>query len=102
MDTPMLDRLYEVQSESMLCSEFLDFIQERYTLFAKNSQTERYIGAGTFINKEQLLAEFFGIDLNQVEQEKMQLLGMVAIPDPATLKALADFSLELGICQNEY
>lgn len=60
-DTPTLDRMLEIQEQSELCGEFL-FLY-KYAVFESD-----------YINKEKLLAEFFGIDLEEAEREKEQLL----------------------------
>ena len=58
MNTPTLDKMLEIQEQSELCGEFLDW----------------FLGARDYINKERLLAEFFDIDLEEAEKEKEQLL----------------------------
>ena len=54
--TPTLDRMVEIQEQSQLCGEFLDWFLGKYTVF------------------DRLLAEFFGIDLDEAEREKDILL----------------------------
>lgn len=73
---PMLDKIEKLKEKSNLCSDFLDFIRNKYVLFEKNIPRERpgYIGAGDYINCSKLLAEFFGIDLEQAEEERQQIL----------------------------
>lgn len=78
METPTLDRMLEIQEQSELCGEFLDWFLYKYTVFEKKQKRETPFvnadGAGDFINKERLLAEFFDIDLDEAEREKAQLL----------------------------
>lgn len=31
--TPMLDKMLEIQGESQICGEFLDYLQTRYAMF---------------------------------------------------------------------
>lgn len=72
----MLKKLKNVEKESNLCGEFLDFIRSKYVLFDPSVPREQlgYIGSGDYINPEKLLAEFFGIDLELVEEERKQIL----------------------------
>lgn len=77
--TPMLDRMREVQEESQLCGEFLEWLQGRFAMFNKNTSREEahYIGSGDYINIEKILAEFFDIDLAQAEKGKRLLLESI-------------------------
>lgn len=79
-NTPTLDRMLEIQEQSELCGKFLDWFLYRYTVFEKKQKRESpfvdVAGAGDYINKERLLAEFFDIDIKEAEKEKTQLLQM--------------------------
>lgn len=79
--TPTLDKMLEIQNDSQLCGEFLDFLLRRFTMFDKKQSRETpymdVMGAGDYINKEKLLAEFFKIDLDEAEREKQQCLQAV-------------------------
>ena len=75
--TPMLEKIKEIQDESELCSKFLDWLLQRYTVFDRKQVRESPfadVGAGDYINKEQLLAEFFDIDLDAANKERELLL----------------------------
>lgn len=76
---PTLEKMKEIEEESNLCGEFLDFIRSKYVLFDPNVPREQpvYIGSGDYINPEKLLAGFFGVDLEQVEEERKQLLEYI-------------------------
>lgn len=77
MNTPTLDRMLEIQEQSELCGEFLDWFLYKYTAFEKKQRETPFVnvyGSGDYINKERLLAEFFDIDLDEAEREKAQLL----------------------------
>ncbi len=78
MNTPTLDRMLEIQEQSELCGEFLDWFLYKYTVFEKKQKRETPFvdayGTGDYVNKEKLLAEFFDIDLEEVEREKESLL----------------------------
>lgn len=76
VNTPMLNKMLEVQDKSQLCREFLNFIQSRYALFDCSIPREQpwYFGTGDYIVQEKVLAEFFGIDLEEALNEKDLLL----------------------------
>ncbi len=78
INTPTLDRMLKIQEQSELCGEFLDWFLYKYTVFERKQKREfpfvDAYGAGDYINKEKLLAEFFNIDLKEAEREKEQLL----------------------------
>lgn len=79
IETPMLERMREVQEESQLCGEFLEWLQGKFAMFKKRATEEEayYIGSGEYINTEKILAEFFDIDLVQAEREKRLLLESI-------------------------
>lgn len=76
--TPTLDEMVEIQEQSQLCGEFLDWFLRKYTVFDRKQKREspyaNVMGNGDYINKEKLLAEFFDIDLDEAEREKDMLL----------------------------
>ena len=78
MNTPTLDRMLEIQEQSELCGDFLDWFLCKYAVFEIRQKRESPFvnadGAGDYINKERLLAEFFDIDLYEAERDKTQLL----------------------------
>ena len=77
INTPTLEKLAKIQGEAELCSEFLDWFLQKYTVFEKRTRENSYenvMGAGDYINKEKLLAEFFEINLQEAEKEKQALL----------------------------
>lgn len=77
--TPTLDRMLEIQEQSQLCGEFLEWLQSKYSMFDKDQSRENpfinVMGTSDYINTEKLLAEFFDIDLNEAEREKQGLLS---------------------------
>ena len=73
-NTPTLDRMLEIQEQSELCGEFLDWLLCKYAVFERRQKRESPDGAGDYINKERLLAEFFDIDLDEAEREKEGIL----------------------------
>lgn len=81
-NTPTLDRMLEIQEDSQLCGEFLNWFLHRYTVFDRRQSRETpfvdVMGNSDYINKEKLLAEFFDIDLDEAEKERELLLKQVA------------------------
>lgn len=77
--TPTLDRVNALREKLDICGEFLDFILEKFDVFNPELKREEpfYIGSGDYINKEKVLAEFFNIDLDEVEEERELLIEMV-------------------------
>lgn len=77
-ETPTLDRMLEIQDQSELCGEFLDWFLHKFTVFERKQRRESAFvdadGAGDYINKEKLLAEFFDIDLDEAERERQSML----------------------------
>ncbi len=61
MKTPECDKLYKVKDESQTIGEFLDWLQEEHEIFLPFSITD-------------LLAEYFEIDLKEVERERRAIL----------------------------
>ena len=61
--TPTLDKMVEIQEQSQLCGEFLDWFLCKYTVFDRKQKRENpfanVMGNGDYINKEKLLADFF-------------------------------------------
>lgn len=79
--TPTLDRMVEIQEQSQLCGEFLDWFLGKYTVFDRKQKRENpfadVMGNGDYINKEKLLAEFFDIDLVEAEKERQAILDNI-------------------------
>lgn len=73
---PMLNKLREVQGQSEICGDFLRWLMGKYTLFRTGEVRDEpfYMGAGDYIDVEKTLAEYFGIDLAEVEKEKEAML----------------------------
>ena len=76
MKTPELDKMLAAKEKSLVVSEFLDWLDVQcYKICCcdddDNSNELYYIDE----TKEQLLANFFGIDLDKCEKEKQQILA---------------------------
>lgn len=78
VETPILDRMLEIQEQSQLCGDFLKWLESKYAMFELRTSREEpyYIGAGDYIDTEKLLAEYFGIDLVEAEKERNAIIEM--------------------------
>lgn len=60
LKTPTLDKMVEIQEQSQLCGEFLDWFLRKYTVFDRKQKRESpfvdVMGNGDYINKEKLLS----------------------------------------------
>lgn len=74
MNTPECDKLSKIASQSQICGEFLEWLRERYTLVRLDDEwiPDR---CDKIISTKKLLAEFFDIDTEKLEQEKMAILA---------------------------
>lgn len=58
MNTPTLDRMLEIQKQSELCGEFLDWFLHKLAVFGRKQRRESAFvdadGAGDYINKEKV------------------------------------------------
>lgn len=79
VDTPTLDKMLEIKEDSQICGEFLEWLQTKFVMFDKSIKREEafYMGGGDYINAEHILADFFGIDLQEAEKEKELLLQSI-------------------------
>lgn len=92
METPMLDKMTSVQNSSQVIGEFIEWLEEKgYSIQSEvEYQNEHPIPFSDEVHIvkrkdwmpiratiENLLAEYFEIDLNQVEQERRLLLEML-------------------------
>jgi len=76
--TPECDKLVAVQPKSQVIGEFLDWLAEsnfavcRYANYEDAPSHDGWVPAR--LSLEELLAEFFVIDLGKVEQERRAIL----------------------------
>lgn len=71
-DTPNLDRMLEVRDKSQAIGEFLEWLQQQgYVVCEKTSG--HYFPA--LKSTEELLAQYFGVDLEEAEREKRAVLN---------------------------
>lgn len=74
----MVQKMYEVKEESELCGNFLEWLRSKYDMIDKSEPQEKSfipIGYSSYIDIEKLLAEYFDIDLDEVEREKEELIN---------------------------
>lgn len=93
IDTSTLNRMLEIREQSQFCGEFLEWLQSKYTMYDKKIKHESPFmdvmrDTGDYINTEKLLAEFFDIDLDEVEKEKEMCLKTVVEYNKGTLKCV--------------
>lgn len=71
--TPELDKMLAVKDKSQMIGVFLDWLQdEKKIVFAKYYDEESLCPSYDTIEK--LLADYFEIDLNKIEQERRAIL----------------------------
>lgn len=70
--TPELDKLHKVTDESQGIGAFLDWLREQGLTLCKYYVDETYEPCG--LPAEKLLADYYKIDLEEVEQERRDLL----------------------------
>lgn len=82
-NTPTLDKMIEIQEQSQLCGEFLEWLQSRYAMFDKKQKRDSgvFIGNGDYIYTEKVLADFFEIDLEEAEREKEIIFSGIKCDD---------------------
>ena len=77
---PECEKLAKVSKESQVVGEFLEWLQnEKEIALAKWAQVEGSVFSNSNLflvhdSTESLLAEFFEIDMNKVEEERQQIL----------------------------
>lgn len=78
IETPELDRQAEIikSGKAMLIQEFYDWIKEQgWELAEPEPESIRGYYRPIFHQPEQLMADFFGIDRDKIEQERRALLA---------------------------
>ena len=71
---PESEKLLAIKDKSQIIGEFLDWLrsEQEVTLCTLDESEDQFYPV--FVSIEDLLAEYFGIDLQKVEQEKVALL----------------------------
>lgn len=65
-----IEKMLKVKEKSQVIGEFIEWLQENFVL-AKYYKDKLY---SEFISIEDLLAQYFNIDLKKVEEEKRKIL----------------------------
>ena len=95
--TPQLDKMKAVQKESQLLGEFLEWLQEEGLVICEWHENQYVNGklsqpAGVYPTRrtsQQLLADYFGIDLKAADWERQALLDALRCAEEATTAHLA-------------
>lgn len=79
METPELDKMLVVKEQSQTISEFLDYLDEQEWKICEWDEDGSLDGEDMYrdirITKEQLMADFFGVNLKKCEEERQQILA---------------------------
>jgi predicted metal-dependent hydrolase len=78
MNYPTLERMKEVEEQSQLLGEFLEWLHSKYFMIDKKSKFETAnipFGFDSIVDIEKLLAKYFNIDLAEAEKERLQILN---------------------------
>lgn len=75
---PELDKMKAAREKSAVLSDFLDWMDENGIRLCRNNPDHYWAKGGEYYpiteNYEQLLAQYFNIDLNKVEEERRRIL----------------------------
>jgi hypothetical protein len=78
LDFPEHEKVREVRDKSQAIGNFLDWLlQEKGIRFCEPRESEVTPYLPIHFNIEELLAEFFEIDLGRLEEEKQEMLKML-------------------------
>lgn len=74
MNYPEHEKLKEIQDQSQIIGEFLEWLnyEKEYSLCECENKYDRWQPISE--NHQKLLAQFFNIDLDKLEQEKRKML----------------------------
>lgn len=81
-ETPELDKQSEIikSGKAGVVQNFIDWLEENnYTLCVEHSGMSDDVFTPAYITPEQLMADFFGIDRNQIESERRYLLERIRL-----------------------
>lgn len=77
IETPECDKLRKVTHKSQIIGEFLAWLQDEKGLVICDLEDNEYLPYGSSIN--QMLADYFEINLDKVEREKQAILDGIRI-----------------------
>ena len=73
MKYPEHEKLKEIQEQYQICGEFLEWLNEEFEILSTGGgELDEYYPC--HLSREKLLAQFFNIDLDKLEQEKRKML----------------------------
>lgn len=76
VDYPEHEKLKKVQKESQVCGELLDWLQnEKGIVLCKYNDSD--YAMPVYMPIQDILGEFFGIDQNKLEKEKVAMLDAI-------------------------
>jgi len=78
MKTPMLDKMLSVKDKSQCIGEFIEWLgcrEPKLYLCEVDQDAEQFYPS--FPGIEKLLAEFFEIDLEEADRERLQILNAI-------------------------
>lgn len=77
IDFPEHDKLALISSESQSIGQFLDWLtNEKGCVICESTNNSDYPYSPTWKPIQSLLAEYFGIDQNKIEEEKLEMLEL--------------------------
>ena len=79
--TPELDKIREIRDKSQSIGEFLDWLlgEKGYHIaeYKKFDEFDEEQLVTIYLDREKILAEFYGIDLNKAEEERVKVLNSI-------------------------
>ena len=73
-DYPQADKVQEVREDSQMLGSFLEWLMEKYTLCRFYADDESAGYCQEYIDISRILAEYFGIDYDEYQNELVQIL----------------------------
>lgn len=82
MNYPEHEKLKEVQDQSQIIGEFLEWLRGKYELCEFKDECSECFECGEVVegyypiafNIEKILADYYDVDLNKLEQEKREMI----------------------------
>lgn len=83
---PECTKMDQVSDESQRIGEFIEWLQEKGYILARYEEVEGYSNPQLIPSPapiERLLADYFGIDLDKVDQEQREILKVIRAANDA-------------------
>ena len=77
MKTPTLNKIQKCHKDSQNIGEFLEWLSMKGYTICEYVKKEDVYPRPIRLNREQLLAKYFGVNLERAEQERRKILDMV-------------------------